>query len=411
MTPAIEVRDLVKSYRVYHERNRSLKSVLLQGRRARFEEFNAVDDVSFDVPPGSTFGLLGENGSGKSTLLKCVARILRPDSGTIRVNGRMSALLELGAGFHPELTGRENVYLNGAILGLTKREIDARFDSIVDFAGLSRFIDNPVKNYSSGMYVRLGFSVAIHIEPEVLLVDEVLAVGDQEFQDRCAMKFADLKRQGCTIVLVTHSMGTVERMCDSALWMHHGRAMTTGPSNEVVEAYLDHVNETRRGWVQEQSVITGVDGRTVRPVIGTIELIGPDGRPTHRVGTLEPVRFRFTYRARDLSVDVRPILRIGRSDGVWVANVNAAAPVPFVHDDLVRVEYDIPSLPLLPGQYEFGIELRDKWLINSFVQVDRAVSFEVVGPPGMHESGIVHLRGDWSSEVVERMPEAPAGTT
>lgn len=410
MTAAIEVRDLVKTYRIYHERNRSLKSVILQGRRARYEKFNAVDDVTFDVPRGSTFGLLGENGSGKSTLLKCLARILKPNAGTVTVHGRMSALLELGAGFHPELTGRENVYLNGAILGLSAKEIDQRFDSIVDFAGLHRFIDNPVKNYSSGMYVRLGFSVAIHVEPEVLLVDEVLAVGDQDFQEKCTMKFADLKRQGCTIVLVTHSMGNIERMCDSALWMHHGRAMASGPSPEVVEAYLNHVNEGRNERIREQSTIAAVDGRTVRPAVGSIELIDGTGRPTNRVDSQAPVTFRFTYRARDLSVDVRPILRIGRSDGVWIANVNAAAPVPFVHDELVQVDYVVPSLPLLPGQYEFGIELRDKWLINSFVEIDRAVTFEVVGPPNMHESGIVHLSGDWSSEVVERMPQASTGT-
>jgi ABC-2 type transport system ATP-binding protein len=184
-TPVITVDHVSKRFRLYHERNQSLKASVLRGGRARFEEFWALDDVSFEVPEGSTFGLIGENGSGKSTLLKCIARILRPDKGSISARGKLSALLELGAGFHPELSGRENVYLNGSILGLSKKQLDERFDEIVAFAGIEHFIDTPVKNYSSGMYVRLGFSVAINVDPDLLLIDEVLAVGDAEFQRKC----------------------------------------------------------------------------------------------------------------------------------------------------------------------------------------------------------------------------------
>ncbi|MEL0284290.1 MAG: ABC transporter ATP-binding protein, partial [Ilumatobacter sp.] len=185
---AVAVRDLWKSFRLYHERNQFLKAAILRGRRARYEEFWALKDVSFEVPVGTTFGVIGSNGSGKSTLLKCLAGILVPERGEVEISGRISALLELGAGFHPELSGRENVFLNGAILGLSKKEIAARFDSIVDFAGLEDFIDSPVKNYSSGMFVRLGFAVAAHVEPEVLLVDEVLSVGDEAFQRKSAEK-------------------------------------------------------------------------------------------------------------------------------------------------------------------------------------------------------------------------------
>ncbi|MGA1062448.1 MAG: ABC transporter ATP-binding protein, partial [Ilumatobacteraceae bacterium] len=186
--PAVAVHDLWKSFRLYHERNQFLKAAILRGRRARYEEFWALKDVSFEVPVGTTFGVIGSNGSGKSTLLKCLAGILVPERGSVEISGRISALLELGAGFHPELSGRENVFLNGAILGLSKKEIAARFDSIVDFAGLEDFIDTPVKNYSSGMFVRLGFAVAAHVEPEVLLVDEVLSVGDAAFQRKSAEK-------------------------------------------------------------------------------------------------------------------------------------------------------------------------------------------------------------------------------
>ena len=188
MTAAVIIDHVSKRYRLYHERNQSMKAALLRGRRARYEDFLALDDVSFEIKEGTAFGLIGENGSGKSTMLKVMARILRPDGGSITTRGKVSALLELGAGFHPELSGRENVYLNGAILGLSRREIDSRFDEIVDFSGIEQFIDAPVKNYSSGMYVRLGFAVAINVDPAVLLIDEVLAVGDQEFQNKCTEK-------------------------------------------------------------------------------------------------------------------------------------------------------------------------------------------------------------------------------
>ncbi|MGZ8764412.1 MAG: ABC transporter ATP-binding protein, partial [Acidimicrobiia bacterium] len=192
MASAISVENVSKNYRMYAERNQSLKAMVLSRTRVRYEEFPALKDVSLEIAAGVTYGLIGENGSGKSTLLKCMARILRPDKGVIRTEGKVSALLELGAGFHPELSGRDNVYLNGAILGLSKKQLAARFDEIVDFAGLEQFIDTPVKNYSSGMYVRLGFSIAINVDPDILLVDEVLAVGDEQFQRKCAEKFADL---------------------------------------------------------------------------------------------------------------------------------------------------------------------------------------------------------------------------
>lgn len=238
-TSAVRVDDVSKSFRMYKERNQTLKAAVMRGRRSVHEDFWALRDVSFDVPQGSTFGLIGSNGSGKSTLLKCLAKIYYPETGSITANGKVAALLEVGSGFHPELSGRENVYLNGSILGMSKKEITARFDEIVDFSGVEQFIDQPVKNYSSGMYVRLGFSVAINVNPDILVVDEVLAVGDAEFQDKCRQKFKDFKAVGKTVILVSHSMGTVKDMCDQVAWLRNGSLVETGKASTVIDSYLD----------------------------------------------------------------------------------------------------------------------------------------------------------------------------
>lgn len=244
MSRAALVADSVsKRFRIYHERNQTIKQAVLSRRRGVYEEFWALQDVSLEIPQASTYGFIGENGSGKSTLLKCMARILVPDRGSVTSTGSISALLELGAGFHPELSGRENIFLNGAILGIPAKELNRKFDEIVDFSGIERFIDTPVKNYSSGMYVRLGFSVAINVSPDILLVDEVLAVGDAEFQKKCRAKFQELKDSGCTIVLVTHAMEMVKDLCDSAAWLEHGRLMTSGGTRDVIRAYMTRVAE------------------------------------------------------------------------------------------------------------------------------------------------------------------------
>jgi ABC-type polysaccharide/polyol phosphate transport system ATPase subunit len=240
---AVEVRNLTKWFRLHHERNQSLKSAIMRGRISKYEDFTAVNDVSFDVPEGSTFGLIGSNGSGKSTLLKCLARIYTPNVGSITFNGKMAALLEVGSGFHHELTGKENIYLNGSILGMSKKEIDRKYDEIVEFSGVERFIDQPVKNYSSGMYVRLGFSVAISVKPDILVVDEVLAVGDEDFQRKCMQKFVDLKRDGHTVILVSHSMESVKNMCDQVAWLEKGNLKAVGDSATVVAQYLGSLGE------------------------------------------------------------------------------------------------------------------------------------------------------------------------
>jgi ABC-type polysaccharide/polyol phosphate transport system ATPase subunit len=262
--PAIRLSHATKIYRRYGGRRFStLKSALLSGdlvKQLRPEEtFQALKDVSFDVPKGSTFGVVGRNGSGKSTTLKLVAGITKPTSGTVTVDGRISALIELGAGFHPEISGRENVFINGIMLGLTKREIQKRFDEIVEFAELSEFIDAPVKTYSSGMYMRLGFAVAIHVDPDVLLVDEVLAVGDEGFTHKCLDKFGEFKRRGKTILLVTHSLGLVERFCDEAVWLDSGLKKAEGDPQRVIGSYVTDVARQEERFLKAADEKAGKD--------------------------------------------------------------------------------------------------------------------------------------------------------
>ena len=247
MSRAVVARDVAKVYRrfLHQKQFRTLKSALLTGSLlsdlSPEETFTALDGVTFEVPKGTTFGVIGENGSGKSTLLKLMAGITKPTRGSLVVEGRVSALIELGAGFHPEISGRENVAINGIMLGLTRRQVEERFDDIVAFAELEEFIDAPVKTYSSGMYARLGFAVAIHVDPDVLLIDEVLAVGDEAFTRKCLDKIAEFRRRGKTILIVTHSLGLVEKMCDDALWLRHGRVADRGDPKRVTDAYLTYV--------------------------------------------------------------------------------------------------------------------------------------------------------------------------
>jgi ABC-type polysaccharide/polyol phosphate transport system ATPase subunit len=269
---AIEVLNASKIYRRYSRRRQfaTLKSALLSGSLIRDlnpdETFAAVEDVTFTVPTGRTLGVIGRNGSGKSTMLKLVAGITKPTSGTVRVNGRISALIELGAGFHPEISGRENVFINGIMLGLSKKEITKRFDEIVEFAEMRDFIDAPVKTYSSGMYMRLGFAVAIHVDPDVLLVDEVLAVGDEGFTHKCLDKFAEFKRRGRTILLVTHSLGMVERFCDEALWLDHGHMKGMGDPKRIVGAYVTDVE------VSEEQQLAAGDAKAME----SASVVSPD---------------------------------------------------------------------------------------------------------------------------------------
>ncbi len=389
--PAVRVQEVSKKFRLFKERNNTLKSAVLRGRRSIVEDFWALRDVSFEVPHGSTFGLIGENGSGKSTMLKCLARILRPDSGSIDVDGKVSALLELGAGFHPELSGRENVFLNGAILGLSQKELRRRFDGIVDFAGIGNFIDEPVKNYSSGMYVRLGFSVAINVDPDILLVDEVLAVGDETFQRKCNEKFAQLRSEGKTIILVSHAMQQVHNLCDNVAWFEHGRIKHLGPAREIVDDYTGNVqidrvaDETGSRWGSGE-------GRIV-----DVALLDAQGRPSTRVRSGDAASFRLSYHM-DTAIE-RPVfgLALHSLDGTHVTGPNSrdvnCVPDKLVGDGHVDVTFD--ALRLLPGTYDLSVSLYDYSCLHPYDFRQKVLRFDVERGPIRESYGLVSLGGRW----------------
>src|SRR4030042_2581099 len=249
---AVEVNSVSKRYRIYHEKIPSLKQTILTLRRTTYEEFLALDNISFSVRHGETCGIIGPNGSGKSTLLKLMAKIIYPTSGEVIINGRLSALLELGAGFHPDLTGRENIYINAAILGMKKRDVDRKLNDIIGFSELERFIDMPVKNYSSGMYMRLGFSVAINVNPDILLVDEGLAVGDQSFQAKCYKVIYDFMKSGKTIIIVSHDLETISDLCSKVIFLRDGKIMDMGKPLDIVSKYRAYIEELEKKRIIEQ---------------------------------------------------------------------------------------------------------------------------------------------------------------
>jgi len=306
----------------------------------------------------------------------------------------MSALLELGAGFHPELSGRENVYLNGAILGLSKRELDRKFDDIVGFAGLERFIDSPVKNYSSGMYVRLGFSVAINVDPDVLLIDEVLAVGDEEFQRKCLERVAELREGGKTIIVVTHALGTVRNLCDNALWLEHGEVRAIGKAGEVADAYLGEVHTDRQ--VDGSGAPRWGSGE-VR--ITDIELLDAAGRSTSSASTGDPVTLRLSYEAQRRVES--PVFGIGvyTLEGIHITGPNtreSGLDIDYV-EGTGYVDLTIDPLMLLPGAYDVSVACTDPTISHPYDQRHRAFRFDV--KPGMpHETfgGIISLGGRWA---------------
>ncbi len=315
MEPAVRLDHVSKRYRLYRRRHQSLKEVLVRRSFGAWRDLWALDDVSFEIPAGQLVGVIGENGSGKSTCLKLLSGIIAPDQGEVSIRGRVASLLELGAGFQPEYTGRENIQLYGALLGLRRAEIAAAMDDIIAFSELGARVDDPVKNYSSGMYMRLGFSVAVHLSPDVLLIDEILAVGDAAFQRKCYAHLEKLHAAGCTIVLVSHDLESVARFCDRAIWLHRGRLGADGPVREVVERYLDLSTRARQG---EEQVEDGTDGSRRSGIVEVLgaRLVDGRGRDTRQLMSGEPVTVEIRYRAQQPVSGVGFTVTVQRNDGV-----------------------------------------------------------------------------------------------
>ncbi len=395
---AVEVRNLTKTFRIREQRPETLKEMFVRRSKGEKREFDAVKDLSFQIKKGTTFGLVGHNGSGKSTLLKMLAGVYRPSSGLLRVEGGVSALLELGAGFHRELTGRENIRLNGAILGLTRKQIADSMDAIIDFAELGPFIDVPVKQYSSGMYVRLGFAIAVTLNPEILIVDEVIAVGDEAFQRKCFDHLYKLRNQGTTIALVTHSMPLARELCDEAIWLDHGEAKIHGPIDEVVDRYIKDVNEKE----EEQyiaSLATAQDlprrgsGEAFVERVGIVDATGAEPR-TLTTGEDYTLQLHVDSKVNLGAVDV--VVGIYLESGALLTSLSSAFEGrPFdVPVGNTTINLGIPDLPLQPGSYWLSTSLRTRGHV--WDHIDRGMRILVRSEEAPPLGGPLRLGVEWS---------------
>lgn len=391
MTAAIHLEGVSKRYRVYRERYRSVKEVIIHRRFGEWDDYWALRDVDLTVEPGSSLGIIGANGAGKSTSMKVMARILMPDGGRVTTNGKVSSLIELGAGFQAEYTGRENVFLNASLLGLTGRDIRARFDRIVEFAELEEHIDKPIRTYSSGMVMRLAFAIAIHVDPEILLVDEVLAVGDESFQRKCFAWFQRFQREGGTLVLVSHSLGAITQMCDRAIWLAGGTVCAEGGSVGVVRQYLDAV--------AEQGSDSGGQGAQADPPVRIVSarLVGGDGKIAHTLSAGEPLTLKLTYRV------VRPgpaptlNVMITREDGLEVYSVNSDPGFLSLPTGSQReVGVTFPTVPLLAGAYMVTASVLASDRADAVVLDSTQLRFNMVATG--RDGGLIRLAHSWSAD-------------
>lgn len=389
MTVAIDVVDLSKRYRLYRRRHQSVKEILVRRSLGEWEDLWALRDVCFSVPQGQTLGVIGDNGSGKSTLLKLLVGILQPDAGTISTRGQVSSLLELGAGFEPEYTGRENVFLYGALLGLRQRDVAARFDEILDFSELGDFIEYPVKNYSSGMYMRLGFSVAVHLRPDILLIDEILAVGDTAFQQKCFQHLNTLRREGCTIVLVSHDLESVARFCDRALWIDRGHVRADGPTEPTIEDYIE--TTSRRAVTERPPTVVG--GDLIRIV--DVRFTGQEAS-TRIFQAREPLTVEIEYEAKGDVPETAINFTVFRTDGIRVLD----APTDRTFDvspgrHVARLHF--PALNIHRGSYRASISVWQPATRRTFEFHDQAYPFRVQDPhhDPFHGNALVWVDYDW----------------
>ncbi len=414
--PMVELRGVSKHVNLERLPRRSLQErfIRLFHRQAQDERalFWPLRNVDLTIRRGEALGLIGPNGAGKSTMLKLITGIVEPDEGEVWVNGRLSSLLELGAGFHPDLTGRENIFLNASIYGLRGHEIEARLDEIIDFSELGPFIDMPVKHYSSGMYVRLGFAVAIHTDPELLLVDEVLAVGDAAFQAKCLRAIERFREGGGTLVFISHDLGTVQSICTRALWLEDGRIQAEGGPTEVVMEYTAHVNAREAQKAERQgdrsSIRRPQRWGTGRVRIAQVEICDGAGRPSSVFRTGDTLLVRMRYET-DERVDT-PVFGVGlnHQNGTHISGPNtrfAAVDIPFIEGSGI-VTYRVDDLPLMEGSYVMSVAATDAADSETYDYHDRLYSFQVFRGDSRERYGLVTLRGGWS---LDGGPDSSAG--
>jgi len=409
----INIRDVSKRFKIYHEKDLNLKYTFLNfitGRKSSYyDEFWALKNINMDIKEGETIGIIGENGSGKSTLLKLVAKILFPDQGDIDTKGKIAALIEIGAGFHSELSGRENIYINGSMLGFTKKEIDSNLDAIIEFSGLERFIDNPIKTYSSGMYVRLGFSVAIHVRPDILLVDEILAVGDENFQKKCLQKIDGFKEEGKTIILVSHDLQTVEDICDRVFLLHDGLVAAEGKPVDVISEYHRILFGTEERILRAEEKEPTEEEESPSPPekdrwgsgevkIAGIEFLNDKDEKSDVFRTGDFLRVRIHYRAQKRIT--KPVFGTAfyREDGLHISGPNTKTSdyiIDFI-DGEGFVDYIIPSIPHLPGVYDLTVAIVDFSLLETYDHWHRCFRFRVIESDQIKErSGVVYIPSKW----------------
>lgn len=420
---AIDVNNITKSFKVFPDKGSQLKERLLFRKRSRFEERNVLRGISFQVKKGEAIGLIGHNGCGKSTTLKLLTKIMFPDTGSITMNGRVSSLIELGAGFHPDMSGRENIYTNAAIFGLTKKEIDARLKSIISFSELEEFIDNPVRTYSSGMYMRLAFSVAINVDADILLIDEILAVGDANFQAKCFNKLKEIKAHGTTIVIVSHSLGQIEQICDRSIWIHEGLIKAEGEPKEIDLEYLDFMGRrmqenSGKELAEQQSDNENNDDKDTGSDAGTDDENDPDGKPeSKRWGsgdariknikaltaegtpqrifrTGEKIIFRLDYTVKKPVEDAVFGIGIFNRAGVqcYGTNTRIDKHEKFRLTHSGSAEIILEEVDLLAGEYliDLAIETGDGIPVDYFRE---AYTIEMINSQG--DVGIARLKHQW----------------
>ena len=424
---AIQVRDLAKRYRLGESEalHGSLRDAVSSGasrvlhaargqRRPKRDWIWALDHVTFDVHPGEVLGIIGRNGAGKTTLLKLLSSITDPTEGEARIRGRVGSLLEVGTGFHGDLTGRENIFLNGAILGMRRREIERKFDEIVAFAGVERFIDTPVKRYSSGMYLRLAFAVAAHLEPEILIVDEVLAVGDAEFQRKCLGKMGEVSGEGRTVLLVSHNMSAISSLGTRCMWLDKGRIRDLGAPSEVVSAYLSEGHESvEPGYADltDPKLRHGVPKQIQREILfESIRLVDGDDRTTGVFFEHEPMRIILGLQSRIATGRLEVLCKVLSLEGALVFTLTSGLLEEPIEPGPVELAIDIPSLPLRRGNFSI-----DLYLITHHAQdfLTGAIEFEVAGTRGAVEDprhardylGLVDVEHEW--EFVRASNKSP----